>query len=245
LVVDSDTIALARVTSVVDVGGEMSVVTLAVPDEAIAATYTRAGQYVRLGLGSESGYFVLAHPPPNAAGRGAPVAGSWQILIKGGGVADRLLAVAPGSEVCVSPALGEGFPTERARSKPLMVVVGGTGFAAARALVPQRIDDGYARCTSLFVGMRRPQDVPVRDELGRWAEAGVQVTVCLSRPSSEDPIATGPVSAAVGYVQDVVRAKGVRHRGPVFVVGPLGLIAAMRDVAHHLGGSPADVFTNV
>lgn len=250
----------ARVASVEDVGGKMSLVTLAL-DDPIAASYEHAGQYTRLELEGESGYFVLACAPAarsplsGGAARREPGPRRWQILVRGGGVADRLIAIPKGTELRVSPALGAGFPNQRAHGRPLLVVVGGTGFAAARALVPARIAGGDAARTTLFLGVRREEDVPLRGELEAWAEAGVGVTICLSRPngagapSREDrrDARERPTRAirAHGYVQDVLRARAIKHTGPIFVVGPLGLIAAMRSMAHDLGASPSDVHTNV
>jgi NAD(P)H-flavin reductase len=217
----------------------MVLLTLEAPRDVIAS-YTQPGQYFRLAYAGENGYFVQAAPPG---------ASTWQILLREGGVADKLLEAPIGVDVAVSRALGAGFPNASARGRPLLLLLGGTGAAAARAVVPTRIATGDAEATEVYLGFRRLADVPMRSELSSWASSGVGVVVCLSRDELAANVAPsaskGDVPLHRGYVQEVLRARGRSHAGLVFVVGPAGLVEGAKRVADELGVRSEDVHTNV
>lgn len=217
----------------------MTLLTLEPPVDKVAG-YTQPGQYLRIEHAGESGYFVLASPPRSA---------TWSILLRTGGVADRLLEARSGDEILVSGALGKGFPNAAAHGRALLLVAGGTGIAVTRAVVPLRIAVGDAASTELFLAFRRLADIPLRSELTEWTAKGVRVFVCLSgREVGLDQDPTGVLKVSRGYVQDVLRARGRAHAGEpglVFVVGPDGLVQAAKAVAEELGVPSEDVHTNV
>jgi NAD(P)H-flavin reductase len=217
----------------------MTLLTFEPPADKVAE-YTQPGQYLRIEHAGESGYFVLASPPS------AP---TWSILLRAGGVADKLLEARTGDEVLVSGALGKGFPNAAAHGRALLLVVGGTGIAVTRAVVPLRIAAGDAASTELFLAFRQLADVPLRSELAAWHAAGVRVFVCLSgREPGPDEDPTGVLRVSRGHVQDVLRARGRAHAGEpglVFVIGPEGLVRAAKAVAEELGVPSEDVHTNV
>ncbi len=207
------------------------------PGAQVAAGYVSPGQYVEVRAGGETGYFVLANEPGST---------TWDLIMRhGGGASDVLLAVAPGADVEVTAPIGEGFPMESARGRPLVVVLGGTGVAAARPVVRRRMADGDATRTEVLIGVRTMSEVSLTQDLDAWSESGVGVTVCLSQ---ENQRGDSP-RYAPGYVQDVLRWLAARNRRPVrgallFAVGTDSMVEALRDLAPSLGIRREDVLTN-
>jgi NAD(P)H-flavin reductase len=150
-----------------------------------------------------------------------------------------------GASFPTSGALGDGFPCEDARGRPLVIAVAGTGVAAARALMALRIEGGDATRTELFLGARTRAELPLGEELARWVGAGARVVACLSR---ESPSAVpDSVESARGYVQDIARARltASNHgEAMIFAVGPQGLIDGMRAIGRALGIRETDIRSN-
>jgi NAD(P)H-flavin reductase len=215
---------VARVATIRDVGGDMMLVTLDVPD-AVRDSYVRPGQYAAIALGNESGYFVLG-------GREQRL--PWEFLLRrGGGLADLIFEANVGTEVRVSNALGGGFPVESARGEPVVIAVTAGAIAAARATVARRIEDGDASLTRLLVGARSVASLPMRDDLDAMRIAGAAVRIILSR----DPLGT------IRYVQHALAEEGVRDAW-VFIAGADAMIADVRTTAHALGVPAARVVSN-
>jgi CDP-4-dehydro-6-deoxyglucose reductase len=211
----------------------MTLVTIDVSRE-VAASYVSPGQYVEVRTSGETGYFVLA---------GALGARPWELVMRaGGGVSDVLLAAPVGVDVEVSLAIGEGFPMDEARGRPVVIALSGTGIAAGRPIVRRRVVDGDAAITQVYVGARTEAELALREDLAAWREAGVPVVVCLSQgdqPSGEE--------RARGYVQDVIRARtppGGWRKSHVFAVGVASMVDALRALAPDLGLPPERVLTN-
>jgi NAD(P)H-flavin reductase len=203
----------------------------------VANEYSSPGQYVEVRAGEGSGYFVLASEP-----RRDP----WELIMRsGGGASDVLLASPIGTDVEVTSPIGHGFPMAAVRGRRLVVALGGTGLAAARPLVGERVSAGDAHRTAMLVGARTSREVALVEDLRRWADAGVLVTVCLSQGDA------GALSlpAAPGHVPDVLRS--IAAHSPtmaagalLFAVGPESMIEALRDAAAGVGISREDVLTN-
>jgi NAD(P)H-flavin reductase len=236
-------------------GGGLSLVALDLPDE-VAATFVAPGQYARIDGGGEKGYFVLAGEPR----------ARWELLIRGDatdgtraappGKTAELLAHAPlGTRVLVSGALGAGFPCDEAKGRTLLVLVAGTGFAAARPILARRIAEGDAGRTHVYVGLRARKEVPLHAELRTWQAAGAALTICVSRPENgappPDPTPSEPWRTEHSYVQDAVR-RGLTStatvdalgRAMIFTVGPSPMIDGARALAKELGIPERDVRTN-
>jgi NAD(P)H-flavin reductase len=217
-------------------------VALAIPDE-LRASYRYPGQYVRVVAGGESGHFVLAGPVG---------ARDWQIVVRDSAMTDRLRGLRAGDPLDVTAALGSGFPVAESHGRELLVVVVGSGVAAACAIVSDRIASGDATTTRVLAGFRTPADVPLASAIDAWAAQGVSVTLCFSRvnppldaSSASRPAPVARVTRLRGRVDHHLQARAIRHTGPIFVVGPEGLVDAVRAVARDLGSSPANVHTNV
>jgi len=218
----------------VDAGGGLSLVTLR-PTIQIARTYVSPGQYVELRLQGETGYFVLANEPGARA---------FDLFMRsGGGVSDVLLAMPLGARVEMTGAIGAGFPMHDAKARPLVVVVAGTGIAAARPIVRARIEEGDAKQTFLVIGIRKHSELSMAADLEAWERIGVRIVVCLSQPedSLKDP------RCVRGYVQDALRSKAIVLTEPgarIFAVGGRSMVEAIRELAHELGIAAQDVHAN-
>jgi NAD(P)H-flavin reductase len=219
-----------------DAGGGLLLIGLDV-DSALARAYAAPGQYIELQTPRGKGFFVLAGE------LGAP---TWELLVRNAGDAADVLVNAPvGTSFEVTPPLGDGFPAERATGRQLVVAVVGSALAVARPLVARRSREGAAARTHVYIGARSAADVPLPEEVEGWAQAGVEVVLCLSREELEHDRTKLPFARrAAGYVQDVVArdvAGGRLHGALVFAAGPAAMLEAVRG----LPGSVLEVVTNV
>lgn len=203
------------------------------PPIAIASTFEHPGQYVLLRVGGKSSHFVLANDAGDA---------KWELLVRPSGeVATAALAVPLGQSIEVSRAIGAGFPMGEARGRELLVVVTGSGIAAARPVVRARLREQAARATEVLVGVRTRAEVPLAAEIADWSRAGARVTVCLSR----EEVPAGLRGYAAGYVQDIARATASAAPGRmIFAAGVRGMVHAIRSLARELGAVESDVRTN-
>jgi NAD(P)H-flavin reductase len=219
---------VAHVTDRRDVGGGMTLFALDIPG-ALRESYVRPGQYAHLTLIGEAGYFVLGSRELRAP---------WEIVLRrGGAVADLLLAAPVGLEVAASRALGEGFPVEAARGHDAIVLVTAGAFAAARAVMGRRLDDGDAARTLLIIGARTLATVPFEDELGVMRRAGADVRIVLSGADAQAPYDRG-------YVQHVLEREW-RSDAWVFVAGAEAMVREVKATARGLGARAERVVSNI
>jgi NAD(P)H-flavin reductase len=236
----------ARLAGRENAGGGLTRVTVE-PDPSLLPSYRHPGQYLEMRVQGETGFFVLSSDP------GSEV---WELVMRaGGGASDVVLAIAVGSPLEVTGAIGEGFPLELAVGHPLVVAINGTGVAAAPPVVRRRVRDGDAAITRVFLGVRGRDELPLEPELRAWRASGVDVVVCLSQAAQGPALAASPegggktseVDFAPGYVQDVVRDRvvpGSLGGGRIFAVGSSSMVGALRALASELGLDPGRVHTN-
>jgi NAD(P)H-flavin reductase len=221
-----------------DAGGGMTLVTID-PGSEIARAYTSPGQYVEVRIDGETGYFVLA---------GRPRARPWTLVMKAGGGASDVLLVAPlGRAIEVTSAIGDGFPMGALRGRPLVLALSGTGIAAGPPVVAQRIEDGDAGQTEVYVGAKTLAELALEDDVRTWRVAGVSVVICLSQDEVSLPDGRSMCSFAHGYVQDVISqrvAPGAWKDVHVFAVGVASMIDALRALSPALGLTKDRVLTN-
>jgi sulfhydrogenase subunit gamma (sulfur reductase) len=216
-------------------GGDLVLLELA-PPAGFFASYRHAGQYVEVSAGGSNTYFVLGGEPGDAA---------WQLFVRpGGDVADALLALGIGAEVVLSAALGDGFPVAEVAARRLFVVATGSGIAAVRPVLSERIRRGAVASTEVFVGVRTRDELPLPDDISEWKRAGVPVTVCLSRE-----VAPEERGLFRGYVQEALRQRAESEPAAlvgaaIFAAGVTAMVDAVRILAASLGVREADVRTN-
>ena len=159
---------------------------------------------------TRSAFIALASPPAE----GAP---THDILVKATENNGWLADASAGGELCMSPAMGKGFPLAAAAaaaadaSAPLesvLLFAAGSGVAPLRAV----IESGALPCgATLYYGARDEPFLAYADRFGAWEEErGVKVVPVLSQPSGD---AWG---GRRGYVQDAQgrrRAVARQQRG--------------------------------
>lgn len=158
------------------------------------------------------------------------------LLRRGGAAADLLIRAPVGTDVAATPALGAGFPVNRARGEDAIVVVTAGAMAAARAVVARRVDDGDAARTRLVVGARAIGSVPLTDEIDAMRAAGVRVRIVLSG-------AEAPADYNRGYVQHVLEHEW-SERPWVFVAGAPDMVEGVRQAAVALGAEADRIVSN-
>lgn len=231
-----------------DADGELFLVALDV-DVEIARAYETPGQYVEVKTASGNGYFVLANDVGTTP---------WQLLVKNaGGAADALATLPIGSVLPIEGPLGSGFSVDRMRSRHVAVAVVGSAIAVARPVLRQRIDEGAALITHLFLGLRSPRELPIVSEVEEWTERGISVVLCLSRGELQHEATILPKARrAPGYVQRVLaralESGDVPHGTLVIAAGPDAMLADMRSLARGgdgdgalMAGPSIEVLTNV
>jgi NAD(P)H-flavin reductase len=232
----------ARLAGRESAGGGLTRVTVD-PEPALLGSHGHPGQYVEMRVQGETGFFVLSSEPGASA---------WELVMRaGGGASDVVLAIAVGSPLELTAALGHGFPLDAVVGRPLVVALNGTGVAAAPPIVRRRVRDGDAALTTVFVGVRARDEVPLEPELRVWRQSGVDVVVCLSQPSPGGPVDVerrpADVAFVPGYVQDVIRdrvAHGSLAEGRLFAVGSSSMVEALRAYALELGLDGGRIHTN-
>jgi sulfhydrogenase subunit gamma (sulfur reductase) len=239
--------ASAVLSSRQDAGGELLLITLEVAPE-VARAYRTPGQYVEVKTSAGKGYFVLASDVG---------ATPWEMLVKSAGEAAEALGTLPlGSVLPVEGPLGAGFSVERMSSRHVAVAVVGSAISVARPVVRQRIRDGAAATTHVFVGVRSLADLPIATEIQEWCERGIAVVLCLSRSELHHHPEVLPKAHRVGgYVQralaHALQAGEVPHGTLVITAGPDAMLADMRALASggadgaFLAGPSLEVLTNV
>ena len=186
-------------------GEGLRALTLEAGDPALFAPYAVGGQFVQLAETADSkpAFIALASPPAE----GAP---THDILVKATENNAWLADASAGGELCMSPAMGKGFPLAAAAaaaadaSAPLesvLLFAAGSGVAPLRAV----IESGALPCgATLYYGARDEPFLAYADRFGAWEEErGVKVVPVLSQPSGD---AWG---GRRGYVQDALKADGV------------------------------------
>ena len=194
---------------------------VAVP-AAQALAYTAPGQYCRLGVSGEGGYFAIAS---------APGTSPFEFYIQpAGGVSDRLVALEVGAALEVAEPMGPGFGLDRvlASPGPVWVLAAGSGLSGVRAALGVLA----GRSVHLLVGVREEADLIFASEINALRARGLDVEVVESRPAH----------GAGRYVQQVLAARAPDLRDAwVLACGPDGMVAACRDGCASLG-LPAERF---
>ncbi|MBM2616418.1 FAD/NAD(P)-binding protein [Actinoplanes sp. LDG1-06] len=132
-----------------------------------------------------------------------------------GAVTRALHAAGPGTVIGVRGPFGTTWDVPSAAGHDVVVVAGGIGLAPVRPIVQAVLAerDRYGEVV-LLVGARTPADLLYRDDLDRWAAAGVQVGVTVDRPAEG-------WNGHVGVVPALVASARFRPgRSVGFVCGP-------------------------
>jgi NAD(P)H-flavin reductase len=203
---------------------------LEVPAE-VRASFVAPGQYLHLKVGSAHGPFAPACAPQ------AP--GPLEVLFKTGTVlTDALAALMPGARVQATRATGHGFPLEKAKGRPLLLVASGTGQAPMRSVIESvRRDRRAFGKVTLLLGVRSYEHLAYASEHAAWEADGIDVNVTLSQGASTWKGRTGWVQSHLpqGNLEDTV----------AFVVGQRQMVDDVKATLTGRGLPRGQVFLNV
>jgi sulfhydrogenase subunit gamma (sulfur reductase) len=163
-------------------------------DQTFAELHRHPGQVVRVRTAdAQAAYFALATGP-------APERAAELLVRRGNAISDAIVAAArPGAWLETTHPEGPGFPIQEARGRNVLLFATGSGITPIRALIQhlieRRAEVGRVR---LFYGQRFETDFAYRGDHAEWERAGVQVSLCCSRPSAE-------WRGLHGHVQDTLR----------------------------------------
>jgi NAD(P)H-flavin reductase len=209
-----------KVRSRSDLGGGLTELVFSVSDEH-RVSYRKIGQYTKVSLGAESAYFFLAGNP------GAP---EWTLVVRlKGAVAEALGSLALNTTVTATLAQGDGFAWHEAEALPLAVLLVGSGFGAALPVLRQRIREGVANRTHVYLGVSDPSDPPAPAFLEEVTRAGIQLTLCALDVANPQE-----VHSAFPWVTErmelVFETKLHESLAPwaALAVGPKGLVTAIQ-----------------
>ncbi len=170
------------------VGPGLNRLTLEVP-AAVASGFHAPGQYHRVRAPSgEDATFAIAS---------APGSDRFEYLIRENeGVAGELAALTPGDVIRVGMPDGPGFPVERARAHPLLLIGTGTGFAPLRSVIRTLMKHRavYGEVHGAY-GVLTPAHLAFVPELPEWERAHIHITPTVTGPSPEWKGEVGQVQA--------------------------------------------------
>ena len=184
---------------------------LEVPAET-AQAFETAGQYVQLTIGEEKpGFYAIASAPGKA---------TFEFLIKENEGNAYLTQLKSGAPVKCSEVSGKGYQTKEHfdgdggavatqydgfACMNVLFVAGGSGVAPLRSCIEAGVATDLPQRATLYYGVRDDSVLAYQDKFADWAQNyNVDVVTCFSK---------GAGGAFKGYVQDAIKAKGVRSRG--------------------------------
>ena len=182
--------------------------------------------------GEEPAYFAFASAPGDA---------ELEVLVKQKvGASKVLYDMQEGDEITLLGVCGNGFDLDHQKHRDLVFVAMGTGVAPLRSAlrhVLKRKDD-YGQLVVLY-GARTPDDFCYRDEVGAWADAGVELRQVISRPDGHD------WSGPTGYVQSLLDHVLPDLSSPVALIcGSREMIDQTRERLGKMGFKPEEILTN-
>jgi sulfhydrogenase subunit gamma (sulfur reductase) len=192
------------------------------------------GQVAVLGVeGVGESYFAIASAPEDK--------GMLQFLVKDGkSAAGAIFRMKEGDTVQVKGPVGKGFPIDQYKSRDVIIEAVGTAIAPMRGVVRSIIGrrEDFGKVTAIF-GVRFPEDLPFRDEMDTWREAGIETILTVSRPEGSG------WEGKEGYVQLHC------EEGMDGLDKPVALVCGMKDMMQQnreelcrLGVDECDVLTN-
>ncbi len=130
-----------------------------------------------------------------------------------GSLTGRLHQLAKGDSVYLRGPFGKGFPLERFKDKPLILIGGGCGFIPIRGLINEYLEDGIlSSIVQVFYGCRDEETMLFKREYSRW-QRHLELTIILEKPSSS-------WRGRTGLVTDLLAEAEISGDSLAVVVGP-------------------------
>ncbi|HZW19749.1 FAD-dependent oxidoreductase [Noviherbaspirillum sp.] len=126
------------------------------------------------------------------------------------------------------------------RTRPAVFLAGGIGITPFMSMLRQAARDGHARDLILMYSNRRPEDAAFLDELQAIAKQNKGVRVIATM--TDIARSKRPWDGRVGAINDALIASVNADVTPVYyLVGPPGLVEALRDTLNRMGISDDDI----
>lgn len=162
--------------------------------------------------------------------------------VREAGVVTRALTrLEPGATVGIRGPFGRGWPVEGAADHDIVIVAGGIGKAALRALVHYVVDrrSEFANVCILY-GARTPDDILYVDDLQTWRgrfDMDVQVTVDRTN---------GDWRGNVGVVTKLIpRASFEPYRTIAYMCGPEIMMRYTMEALEQEGVAPSNIYCSM
>lgn len=176
----------------------------------LAASHTRAGQYLQLRLPSspKPSFLAIASPPSLASD-----AGEFHFLVKSveGSTAEILCGLKKGDVVELSPAMGNGFDIDRISNPEdfptVLIFATGSGISPIRSLIESGFSADKRSDVRLYYGARNLRRMAYQDRFKDWETSGVKIIPVLSQPDEGWTGETGYVQAAFSKSKGVLSPK--------------------------------------
>ncbi|KAK4263876.1 hypothetical protein QN277_029233 [Acacia crassicarpa] len=163
----------------------------------LAASHTRAGQYLQLRVpdAPKPSFLAIASPPKLASARGV-----FEFLVKSvpGSIAEILCGLKKGTVVEMSQVMGNGFDTSQIdppeKYATVFIFATGSGISPIRSLIESGFSAAERSDVRLYYGARNLQRMAYQDRFKDWESSGITIVPVLSQPD-------GSWTGESGYVQ--------------------------------------------
>ncbi|XP_051148399.1 fruit protein pKIWI502-like [Andrographis paniculata] len=166
----------------------------------VAASYTKAGQYLQLRLQDPNvkpAFLAIASPPSIAASKGV-----FEFLVKSvaGSTAELLCDLQKGDAVELTSAMGKGFNIDQISPEEdyqtVLIFATGSGISPIRALIEAGFGANNRSDVRLYYGARNLNRMAYQERFKDWKASGVDIVPVLSLPDDDWKGERGYVQAA-------------------------------------------------
>ncbi|KAL0538705.1 hypothetical protein IC582_022860 [Cucumis melo] len=165
----------------------------------LAASHTRAGQYLQLRVPDveKPTFLAIASPPLLASAEGV-----FQFLVKSveSSIAELLCGLKKGDVVQLSQVMGKGFDVDQIAPPQdypsVFIFATGSGISPIRSLIESGFGASKRSDVRLYYGARNLKRMAYQDRFDEWESSGVKVVPVLSQPESDWTGESGYVQAA-------------------------------------------------
>lgn len=177
----------------------------------LAASHTRAGQYLQLRVPriERPSFLAIASPPSFAASRGA-----FELLVKSvpGSIAEILCGLKKGDVVELSQVMGNGFEIDKIDPPEdyptVLIFATGSGISPIRSLIESGFGANKRSDVRLYYGARNLRRMAYQDRFKDWESSGVKVMPVLSQPDNHWTGKSGYVQSAFSKAKQIYSPKG-------------------------------------
>ncbi|MCP4375593.1 MAG: anaerobic sulfite reductase subunit AsrB [bacterium] len=158
---------------------------------------------------------------------------SFDLTIRNvGKVTSRIFDLGVGDVLQARGPYGESFPLDEFKGRHLLLIAGGSGVAAVKALADHYTGPGASELKKLdlLFGFRSPKHLLFRSELKAWHKQS-NIFLTVDSKNDDDELWDGGIGFVVQFVKDV---KDIGPDTRIVVVGPPLMIAnTVRELLRH------------